>query len=319
MNQLLVEMDGFKPTDNICILASTNRVDVLDKALLRAGRFDRHIAVDLPDLQGRMEIAQIYLKRIRLHEDRDQMARRIAEITPGLTGADLSNIVNEGALLAVRRGAVEVYEEDLLSACDRVLCGLKKEKRGLTQSEMKRVAYHEAGHALVGWLTPHSEPCLKVTIIPRTNGALGFTQHLPKELAMYSEAELKAMLQVLMGGRAAERICLGDVTTGSRDDLRKATAIANEMITEYGFSDKVGPVCYASGDDESVATSESLLHVIEDEKKRLVEDAFDKAKKVIEQNQEKMNQIANMLLERETITNVDLESILGKRMEFHVC
>ena len=308
-------MDGFKPTDNICILASTNRIDVLDKALLRAGRFDRQISVDLPDLQGRMDIAQIYLKRIRLHEGREQMAKRIAEITPGLTGADISNIVNEGALLAVRRGAVEVYEEDLLNACDRVLCGFKKEKRGLTPREIERVAYHEAGHALVGWLTPHSEPCLKVTIIPRTNGALGFTQHLPKELAMYSEAELKAMLQVLMGGRAAERICLGDVTTGSRDDLKKASAVANEMVTEYGFSDKVGPVCYTAGNDENMPTSESLLHVIEDEKKRLIEEAFENAMRVIEKNKEKMSQIANMLLEKETITNVDLESVLGKRMD----
>lgn len=307
-------MDGFKPTDNISILASTNRIDVLDRALLRAGRFDRQISVDLPDLKGRTEIAQIYLKRIRLHEDRDKMAKQIAEITPGLTGADISNIVNESALLAVRRGAVEVWEEDILNACDRVLCGLKKENRGLTFRELERVAYHEAGHALVGWVTPHSEPCLKVTIIPRTNGALGFTQHLPKELAMYSEAELKATLRVLMGGRAAEMICLGDITTGSRDDLKKATSVATEMITEYGFSDKVGPVCYTAGSEENVATSESLLHVIEDEKKRLIEEAFENAMSVIEKNKEKMDMIAKMLLEKETITNVDLESILGKRM-----
>ena len=314
-------MDGFKPTDNIVVIASTNRIDTLDKALLRSGRFDRRIAVDLPDFQGRKDIAQIYLKRIKLSREfaREEIASKMASLTPGMSGADISNITNEAAILAVRRQATEVTLQDLIAACDRVLCGLKRERRVLSETDRKRIAYHEAGHALVSWLSPHADPCLKVTIVPRTNGALGHTQSMPKELALYSVAELKEKLREILAGRAAEAVCMGDITTGSSDDLKKASQIASSMVMEYGFSESVGPVCCLD-ENESAARyngttlmSESLSREVEEERKELLEEALDEATNLIRENKGKMDKLVAMLLERETITSVDLEAVLGKR------
>lgn len=314
LNQILVEMDGFKSTDNVVVLASTNRIDILDPALLRAGRFDRHIDVEKPDLQGRRDIAEIYLKRVKLHDDRSVLAQQIAELTPGYTGADISNIVNEAALQAVRRGMEEVWLQDIMNGADRVMCGMKKESKALQQRERQRIAYHEAGHAVIGWLCEHTDPCLKVSIIPRTNGALGFTQSLPKELAMYSEAELKELLVQIMGGRAGEKVCMGDVTTGSQDDLRKGTEIAEGMVTRYGFSEKLGPVCYSvENPEEPEQLSEETAKTIEAEKRRLMVEAYEKAVQMLQENRGYVDQLARLLLEKETATSVDLEKIMGKR------
>ena len=314
LNQILVEMDGFKSTDNVVVLASTNRVDILDPALLRAGRFDRHIDVEKPDLQGRRDIAEIYLKRVKLHDDREMLAKQIAELTPGYTGADISNIVNEAALQAVRRGVDEVWLQDIMNGADRVMCGMKKESKTMQQRERQRVAYHEAGHAVIGWLCEHTDPCLKVSIIPRTNGALGFTQSLPKELAMYSEPELKELLVQILGGRAGEKVCMGDVTTGSQDDLRKGTEIAEGMVTKYGFSEKLGPVWYGVEDpEEAGSVSEETAKTIEAEKRRLMGEAYQKAVQMLQENRGYVEQLAKLLLEKETVTSVDLEKIMGKR------
>lgn len=307
-------MDGFKSTDNVCVFAGTNRRDILDPALLRAGRFDRHITVEKPDLQGRVDIAHIYLKKIKLHEDRKVVARKIAEMTPGYTGADISNMINESALLAVRRGETEVYMQDIMAGADRIMCGMKKESKGLSARDRKRIAVHEAGHAVIGWLCEHTDPCLKVSIIPRTNGALGFTQSLPKELAMYTECELKELLMEIMGGRASEKICMGDVTTGSQDDLRKGTEIAERMIMSYGFSPELGLVCYHNGDaEEPDHVSPNTVRRIEEEKKRLMQEAYEGAYDMLATNQKAVEEIARLLLEKETITSVDLEQVLGKR------
>lgn len=316
-----MEIDGFKSTDNIVVLASTNRAEILDKALLRSGRFDRHIAVELPDFQSRKEIAEIYLKRIKLSREyqREVIASKVASLTPGMSGADISNITNEAAILAVRSQATEVTMQHLLAASDRVLCGLKREHRVLSEKDRKRIAYHEAGHALVHWLSPHADPCLKVTIIPRTSGALGHTQHMPKEVSLYSVVELKEKMRGIMAGRAAEAVCMGDITTGSSDDLKKASQIATSMVMEYGFSEMVGPMCCVDESEMNARynggslMSESLSTAIEKEKKRLLEDALNEATEMIRANKEKMDRLVNMLLERETITSVDLEAVLGKR------
>lgn len=307
----MVEMDGFLSSDSIAVLASTNRVDILDKALLRSGRFDRHIAVDLPDKKGRTEIATIYLRRVKLAGDRSAVAQKIAAMTPGLSGADISNLVNEAALLAVRRGAKEVALRDILDASDRILCGLKKESQLLTAKERRRVAVHEAGHALIGWLSPLAEPCVKVTIVPRASGALGFTQSVPKEIGLYSAEELRATLRMTMGGRAAETTLLGGATSGSRDDLRKATAVADAMVREYGFSPLLGPVSLPH--EEGETASPETEREVEKERKRLLEQALKEAETMVRENRDKLETLAGMLLEKETITNVELEQVLGKR------
>ena len=307
-------MDGFKSTDNICVFAGTNRRDILDPALLRAGRFDRHITVEKPDLQGRIDIAQIYLKKIKLHDSRDVLAKKIAEMTPGYTGADISNIINESALLAVRRGVEEVHLQDIHAGADRVICGMKKESHGLTPRDRQRIAYHEAGHAIISFLCKHLDPCLKVSIIPRTNGALGFTQSLPKELAMYTECELKELLIEIMGGRASEFVCMGDVTTGSQDDLRKATDIADRMITSYGFSDSIGLVSLQNrSEEEYESVSQETIRIIEEEKKRILGEAYNTALSLINENKKSVLEIANLLLEKETISNTDIQSILSSK------
>ena len=208
-------MDGFKPRDGVTVFAGTNRVDVLDPALLRAGRFDRHIAVDKPDLKGRRDIAKIYLSKVVIEGDVDEMAQKLAEMTPGYTGADINNIVNEAAIIAIRNKHDKILLTDLISAVDRVLCGMEKKNNLMTPEEKRRIAYHEAGHAVIGWMSEHVDPMLKVTIVPRSNGALGFTQSLPKEIPLYSQVEMSEMWVQLLGGRAAEKIFCGGMTTGA--------------------------------------------------------------------------------------------------------
>lgn len=249
LNQILIEMDGFKPRDGITIFAGTNRLDVLDPALLRAGRFDRHITVDKPDLEGRKQISKIYLSKVVLDGDTDEMAQKLAEMTPGYTGADINNIVNEAAIIAIRNKHEKVQLTDLISAVDRVLCGMEKKHNLMTPEEKRRIAYHEAGHAMIGWFSDHVDPMLKVTIVPRSNGALGFTQSLPKEIPLYSQEELREMIVQLMGGRAAEKLFCGSMTTGASDDLNKATKLVYGMVAGYGFNDTVGPVNYQQSEE----------------------------------------------------------------------
>ena len=307
-------MDGFKPRDGITIFAGTNRVDVLDPALLRAGRFDRHIAVDKPDIRGRKAIAKIYLAKIQVDGDVDDLAQKLAEMTPGYTGADICNIVNEAAIIAIRHNHEKVQLLDLIAAVDRVLCGMEKKSSVMSQAEKRRIAYHEAGHAMVGWVCEHADPMLKVTIVPRANGALGFTQNLPKEVQLYSQDEMREMLIQLMGGRAAEKLFCGNMTTGASDDLSKATKLAYGMVAGYGFDDMVGPVNYQQ-EEESFQKpySESTGQVIDNEARRILKESMAKAEAILEENREKMIRVAELLLERETITSVDMEMICGQR------
>ncbi len=307
-------MDGFKPRDGITIFAGTNRVDVLDPALLRAGRFDRHIAVDKPDIRGRKAISKIYLAKVLIDGDLDDLSQKLAEMTPGYTGADICNIVNEAAIIAIRNGHEKVQLIDLISAVDRVLCGMEKKNSVMSQAEKRRIAYHEAGHAIVGWVSEHVDPMLKVTIVPRANGALGFTQNLPKEVPLYSQDEMKEMLVQLMGGRAAEKLFCGNMTTGASDDLSKATKLAYGMVAGYGFDDSVGPINYQQ-EDESFQKpySEATGQLIDNEARSILKDAMKKAELILEENRDKMVRVAELLLERETITSVDMETICGKR------
>ena len=307
-------MDGFKPRDGITIFAGTNRVDVLDPALLRAGRFDRHIAVDKPDIRGRKAIAKIYLAKVLIDGDLDDMAQKLAEMTPGYTGADICNIVNEAAIIAIRNNHEKVELLDVIGAVDRVLCGMEKKHSVMSQAEKRRIAYHEAGHAIVGWVSEHVDPMLKVTIVPRSNGALGFTQNLPKEVPLYSQEEIREMLVQLMGGRAAEKLFCGNMTTGASDDLSKATKLAYGMVAGYGFDETVGPVNYQQ-EDESFQKpySEATGKLIDWETQAILKKSMAEAEAILEANRDKMVRVAELLLERETITSVDMEAICGKR------
>ena len=307
-------MDGFKPRDGITIFAGTNRVDVLDPALLRAGRFDRHIAVDKPDIRGRKAIAKIYLAKVLIDGDLDDMAQKLAEMTPGYTGADICNIVNEAAIIAIRNNHEKVELLDVIGAVDRVLCGMEKKHSVMSQAEKRRIAYHEAGHAIVGWVSEHVDPMLKVTIVPRSNGALGFTQNLPKEVPLYSQEEMREMLVQLMGGRAAEKLFCGNMTTGASDDLSKATKLAYGMVAGYGFDETVGPVNYQQ-EDESFQKpySEATGKLIDWETQAILKKSMAEAEAILEANRDKMVRVAELLLERETITSVDMEAICGKR------
>ena len=232
----------------------------------------------------------------------------------GYTGADICNIVNEAAIIAIRHKHDKVELLDIIAAVDRVLCGMEKKNDLMTKQEKRRIAYHEAGHAVIGWLCEHTDPCLKVSIIPRTNGALGFTQNLPKEVPLYSQEEMREMLVQLMGGRAAEKLFCGNMTTGASDDLSKATKLAYGMVAGYGFDDEVGPVNYQQ-EDESYQKpySEATGKVIDMATQRVLKESMANAMKMLEANREKMVQIAELLLERETITSVDMENICGKR------
>ena len=307
-------MDGFKPRDGITIFAGTNRVDVLDPALLRAGRFDRHIAVDKPDIRGRKAIAKIYLAKVLIDGDLDDMAQKLAEMTPGYTGADICNIVNEAAIIAIRNNHEKVELLDVIGAVDRVLCGMEKKHSVMSQAEKRRIAYHEAGHAIVGWVSEHVDPMLKVTIVPRSNGALGFTQNLPKEVPLYSQEEIREMLVQLMGGRAAEKLFCGNMTTGASDDLSKATKLAYGMVAGYGFDETVGPINYQQ-EDESFQKpySEATGQVIDNEARSILKKSMAEAEAILEANRDKIVRVAELLLERETITSVDMEAICGKR------
>lgn len=243
LNQLLVEMDGFSSTDNIVVLAGTNRVDTLDPALLRPGRFDRQITVDKPDIQGRKEIFEVYLKKIKLNGPMEDFSSRLAALTPGFAGADIANICNEAAIVAARKNKKDVSMEDFEAATDRVIGGLESSKL-ISPEEKKIVAYHEAGHAVAGWFLQYADPLLKVTIVPRGSGTLGFAQYLPKELFLRTKDQILDMVCMALAGRAAEQVNFGKVTSGAADDLRRVTQIVYQMVQVYGMNSSIGQVSF---------------------------------------------------------------------------
>jgi AFG3 family protein len=316
LNQLLVEMDGFDPSTNVVVLAGTNRADVLDTALLRPGRFDRQIQVDRPDIAGRKSIFDVYLKNITLNGEPSSYSARLAALTPGFTGADIANICNEAAILAARRMKTMVDMKDFETATERIIGGLESHK--LMSPEIRKViAYHEAGHAIAGWNLEHADPLLKVTIVPRGGGALGFAQYLPQEIFLRSKDQILDRVCVALAGRASEQVNFGKVTTGASDDLKRVTEIVYQMVQVYGMNDKIGQVSFPK-EQSSFGPADRLYSNATAEKmdfevKLIVDEAYKRTIKLMEDKKEQVILVAELLLAKETITNGDVVALIGKR------
>ena len=316
LNQLLVEMDGFESNQGVILMAATNRPDVLDPALLRPGRFDRQVIVDRPDLNGRTEILKVHAKDKPLAKNIN--LKTVAKQTPGFTGADLANLLNEAALLTARKNKKKISIQDIENSIDRVLAGPEKKSRLMSDQEKLIIAYHETGHALVGWALPNADPIHKVTIIPRGR-ALGYTQALPEgEKYLTSKAELKDRLAMLMGGRVAEEIIFADPTTGASNDIEKATEIARKMVMEFGMSEKLGPMLYGKGSNEVFLGrdygrqqdySDEVASSIDDEVKSLLSDAHIIAGKILKKFKKQMEIMVKVLIEKETIDRDEVAMI----------
>ena len=311
LNQLLAEIDGFDSSKGVVILAATNRPEVLDKALLRAGRFDRRIVVDRPNLEGRYQTLLVHTRNIRLAEDVD--LRKLAQATAGAVGADLANLVNEAALRAVRMGRQAVNQQDLLVSFETVIAGTEKKGTVLTDMEKRIVAYHEVGHALVAALRKHSQPVSKITIVPHTSGALGYTMQMPEEEKyLNSKEELLIQLQTLLGGRAAEQTVFGIQTTGAANDIQRATELARRMVTQFGMSDKVGLMALAATQSEYLDgqaymdCAQTTAATADDEVRALLNTCYEDAKQLLRDNRSLLDEIALYLLQKETITGDEL-------------
>jgi len=315
LNQLLTEMDGFGTNTNVIVLAATNRADVLDKALMRAGRFDRQIYVDLPDVREREEIFEVHLRPIKKDEGLD--IDFLAKQTPGFSGADIANVCNEAALIAARNGKKSVGRQDFLDAVDRIVGGLEKKNKIMTMDEKRAIAFHEAGHATVSWMLEHAAPLVKVTIVPRGQ-SLGAAWYLPEErLIIHPEQMLDEMCSAL-GGRAAEKVIFNRISTGALSDLEKVTKQARAMVTIYGLNEKIGNLTYydSSGQSEYNFTkpySEKTAELIDKEISNLVEEQYQRAVTILEENKDKLTELANVLLEKEVIFKDNLEKIFGAR------
>jgi AFG3 family protein len=270
---MLVEMDGFKGSSGVVVLAGTNRADVLDPALTRAGRFDRQIYVDKPDVADREEIFKVHLKPVKLAKNvpRDEVARRMSALTPGMSGADIANICNEAAIFAARRGSDDVILNDFESAVERVIGGLKKQNNMMSEEDRRVISVHECGHAIAGWFCEYADPLLKVSIVPRSSGALGYAQYMPEDIPLYSSEALIDRMRITLAGRAAEELFIGRITTGAADDLNKVTNIAHQMVVVLGMNKAVGLLSYPpkqSGDPEFVRPhSEETAQLMDQEKK----------------------------------------------------
>ena len=311
LNQLLGELDGFDSSKGVVILAATNRPEILDKALLRAGRFDRRIIVDRPNLQGRLDTLKVHTRKIKLAEDVD--LRKIAQATAGAVGADLANLVNEAALRAVRKGRKAVNQEDLLVSFETVIAGTEKKNTVLTDTEKRLVAYHEVGHALVAALEKHAQPVSKITIVPHTSGALGYTMQMPEEEKFLNTSqELMTELKTLVGGRAAEDIVFGVKTTGAANDIQRATALARNMVAQYGMSDALGLMAPATVQNQYLDSqaymdcSQETASLVDREVQKLLDTAFTQAKQLLTENRSLLDEISEHLLVKETITGEEL-------------
>ena len=315
LNQLLTEMDGFGTNSGVIILAATNRADILDKALMRAGRFDRQIHVELPDLKEREEIFQVHLRGLKLAEDFD--LEFLAKHTPGFSGADIANVCNEAALTAARHGKKAIEKQDFLDAVDRIIGGLERKSKIITPREKKSIAHHEAGHATVSWLLPHANPLFKVTIVPRGQ-ALGAAWYLPEERQLVTKEQMIDEMCSLIAGRVAEEIINGQVSTGALNDLERLTKMAYGMVTYYGMSDKLGHLSFydstgARGYDLTKPYSEKTAELIDQEVKSLISEIHDRTRGILEANMAGFTELAALLLEKEVIFADDLERIFGPR------
>lgn len=315
LNQLLTEMDGFGTDTNVIVMAATNRADILDKALMRAGRFDRSIYVDLPELHERKEIFNVHLAKIKLDENIDR--EFLAKQTPGFSGADIANVCNEAALIAARNGHESVNKQDFLDAVDRIIGGLEKKNKAIKPSEKRRVAYHEAGHATISWLVEHAAPLLKVTIVPRGR-SLGAAWYLPEERQLTTTEQMYDELCATLGGRAAEQTIFGNISTGALSDLERVTKQAQAMVTIYGLNDKIGNISYYDSSGQSEYSfgkpySEQTAKMIDEEISKIIETQYQRALEILAANKDKLDALANKLLEKEVIFREDLEEIFGKR------
>ncbi|KAM9861260.1 mitochondrial inner membrane m-AAA protease component paraplegin [Aulostomus maculatus] len=315
LNQLLVEMDGMGSTDHVIALASTNRADVLDSALMRPGRLDRHIFIDHPTLQERREIFEHHLKILKLTQPADFYSLRLAELTPGFSGADIANICNEAALHAAREGHKSIDTFNFEYAVERVIAGSVKKSKILSKEEQRVVAFHESGHALVGWLLEHTEAVMKVSIAPRTNAALGFAQILPRDQYLFTKEQLFERMCMALGGRAAEAITFNKVTTGAQDDLRKVTRVAYSMVKQYGMCDSVGQVSFPETEEQGAVGrrpfSQGLQQQMDHEAKMLIAQAYRRTEELLLDNRDKLVMLASALLEQEVVNYDDIEALLG--------
>ncbi|KAJ3169680.1 AAA ATPase afg3 [Irineochytrium annulatum] len=319
LNQLLVEMDGFASSEHVVVLAGTNRPDVLDAALLRPGRFDRHVSIDLPDIKGRSDIFRVHLKPIKIAKGEDvaRLSRKLAALTPGFAGADVANVCNEAALIAARENVPDVREVHFEKAIERVIAGLEKRSKVLSPEEKKIVAHHEAGHAVAGWFLEHANPLLKVSIIPRGSAALGYAQYLPKDEHLHSTAQLLDTMCMTLGGRVSERIFFDSITTGARDDLEKVTRLAYAQITTYGMNGSLGNVSWGDGQREQQSFmkpySEATARLIDEEARKLIKSAYDRTIKLLTEKKAEVEKVALRLLEKEVLSREDMVDLLGRR------
>jgi len=313
LNQLLTEMDGFGTDVNVIVLAATNRADVLDSALMRAGRFDRQIYVDLPDIKERKEIFEVHIKPLKLADD--VKIEFLAQQTPGFSGADIANMCNEAALIAARGNKKAIHHQDFLDAVDRIVGGLEKKNKVITPKEKKTIAFHEAGHATVSWMLEHAAPLVKVTIVPRGQ-SLGAAWYLPAERMIVQTEQMLDEMCATLGGRAAEKIIFNKISTGALSDLEKVTKQARAMVTVYGLNEKVGNITYydSSGNDSFVKPySENTAKIIDEEISKMIELQYQRAIEILDNNKEKLSTLAELLLEKEVIFKDDLMKIFGKR------
>jgi AFG3 family protein len=325
LNQLLVEMDGFESSDHIVVLAGTNRPDVLDPALMRPGRFDRHVSLDRPDIGGRKAIYKVHLQKLKLKinedgvvaEKNDNLSGRLAALTPGFSGADIANACNEAALIAARYGDEFVELKHFEQAIERVIAGLEKKSRVLSPDEKKVVAYHEAGHAICGWYLRWADPLLKVSIIPRGQGALGYAQYLPPDQYLLSVDQFMDRMTMALGGRVSEELHFKSVTSGAHDDFKKVTNIAESMVTKLGMSKKIGYISYdidgQGGFQVQKPFSEKTSKTIDSEKKRIIEDCYERCKNLLVEKTDDVEKVAQLLLKKEVLTRDDMISLLGPR------
>ena len=313
LNQLLTEMDGFGTNSGVIILAATNRADVLDKALMRAGRFDRQIIVDMPDVNERKSIFQVHLKPLKLDKSVD--IDRLSNQTPGFSGADIANVCNEAALFAARNNKKTVSHKDFDEAIDRIVGGLEKRSRVITPDEKKTIAFHEAGHAIVSWLLEFASPLVKVSIVPRGQ-SLGAAWYMPHERKITTTEQMFHEMCAALGGRAAEQVVFGKISTGALSDLEKVTRQASAMVTVYGLNEKIGNISYYDSRGDSTFTkpySEATAKIIDEEVSAIIERAYTKAKEILTTNRNKLEELANALLQHEVIYKEDVEKILGPR------
>ncbi len=313
LNQLLVEMDGFSTDKGVILMAATNRPDVLDTALLRPGRFDRQIGIDRPDLKGREAIFKVHLKTIKTSPDINPTS--LSEMTPGFAGADIANICNEAALVAARRNKKAVDMDDFNYALDRVIGGLEKKNKLISPEEKQIIAYHEAGHAICGWFLEHASPLVKVTIVPRGIGTLGYAQYLPKEEYITRTEQLLDRMCMTFGGRAAEKIVFGKISTGAQNDLDQVTKMAYSMVSIFGMNDKVGQVSFygLSSDQFQKPYSDQTASMIDAEVRRLVDSQYQRAIGLLNEKRDQLEKVANALLEKEVLLKSDIERLIGER------